>query len=46
MRGLEGLWIDLHRTYGMYLFVGETIEVSHWLDAGFEVGAGFQARYP
>jgi hypothetical protein len=46
VRGLEGLWIDLHRTYGMYLFVGETIEVAHWLDAGFEVGAGFQARYP
>jgi hypothetical protein len=46
VRGLEGLWIDFHKTYGMYLFVGETIEVAHWLGAGFEVGAGFQARYP
>lgn len=46
VRGLEGVWVDLHRTYGMYLFVGETLEMARWLDAGFEVGAGFQGRYP
>ena len=46
VRGLEGVWVDLHRTYGMYLFVGETLEMARWVDAGFEVGAGFQGRYP
>lgn len=46
VRGLEGLWVDLHRTYGMYLFVGETLTMARWIDASFEVGAGFQMRYP
>lgn len=46
VRGLEGVWVDLHRSYGMYLFVGETLEFSRWVDAGFEAGIGFQARYP
>lgn len=46
VRGLEGLWVDLHRTYGMYVYVGETLEMARWVDAGFEVGAGFQGRYP
>jgi hypothetical protein len=46
VRGLEGLWIDLHRSYGMYLFFAETIEMARWVDAGFEIGAGFQGRYP
>lgn len=46
LRGLEGLWVDLHRAYGMYVFVGETLEMARWMDASFEIGAGFQARYP
>jgi hypothetical protein len=46
VRGIEGLWIDLHRSYGLYFYVGETIEFSRWLSGGFEVGAGFQGRYP
>ena len=46
VRGLEGLWVDLHRSYGMYVFVGETLEMARWLDASFEIGAGFQGRYP
>jgi hypothetical protein len=46
VRGLEGLWIDLHRAYGMYLYVGETLTMARWIDASFEVGAGFQMRYP
>ena len=45
-RGLEGVWVDLHRSYGMYLYVGETLEMARWIDAAFEVGAGFQGRYP
>jgi len=46
VRGLEGFWIDLHRAYGVYVFVGETLEFSRWLSFGFEAGVGFQGRYP
>jgi hypothetical protein len=46
VRGLQGLWVDLHHTAGMYLYVGETLEMARWLDASFEIGVGFQARYP
>ena len=43
---LEGLWIDLHRTYGFYIYAGETATFSRWLEAQLEGGIGFQARYP
>jgi len=46
VRGLEGFWIDLHRAYGVYVYVGETLEFSRWLSASFEAGIGFQGRYP
>jgi len=46
VRGIEGLWIDLHRSYGLYFYVGETLEFSRWLSASFEAGVGFQGRYP
>ena len=46
VRGIEGFWIDLHRSYGLYLYVAETIEFSRWLSGGFEAGVGFQGRYP
>ena len=46
IRGIEGFWIDLHRTYGLYFFVGETLEFSRWMSASFEAGVGFQGRYP
>ncbi|HSD88561.1 MAG TPA: hypothetical protein VLB44_13630 [Kofleriaceae bacterium] len=46
LKGIEGFWIDLHRTYGIYLFVGETLEFKRWLSASFEGGLGFQGRYP
>ncbi|HSN24791.1 MAG TPA: hypothetical protein VLT45_00855 [Kofleriaceae bacterium] len=45
-RGLQGIWLDVHKTYGMYAFVGETLEFVRWIDAGFEAGVGFQGRYP
>ena len=45
-RGIEGYWIDLHRTYGIYFFVAETLEFSRWLSFSFEGGVGFQGRYP
>jgi hypothetical protein len=46
LRGIEGLWIDLHRAYGLYFYVGETLGFSRWLSASFEAGVGFQGRYP
>jgi len=46
VRGIEGFWIDLHRAYGLYFYVGETLEFSRWLSAAFEAGIGFQGRYP
>jgi hypothetical protein len=52
LRGLEGIWIDLHKTYGFYFYLGETAQFlkwaggSRWLDVEFEAGVGFQGRYP
>ncbi len=46
VRGLEGYWIDVHRAYGFYFYVGETAEFSRWLYAELEAGVGFQGRYP
>jgi hypothetical protein len=46
VRGIEGYWIDLHKSYGLYFFVAETLEFSRWLSASFEGGVGFQGRYP
>ena len=46
VRGLEGFWIDLHRSYGIYFYVGETAEFARWLYADFEGGFGIQGRYP
>lgn len=46
LRGIQGFWIDLHRAYGIYFYVGETIEFSRWLSFSFEAGVGFQGRYP
>jgi hypothetical protein len=46
VRSMEGLWIDLHRTYGFYLYIGETAEFARWLAGEFEGGIGFQGRYP
>jgi len=46
VRGIEGFWIDLHRSYGFYFWIAETFEVRRWLSFAFEGGIGFQGRYP
>lgn len=46
LRGLQGYWIDFHRTYGIYVYVGETIGFTPWLEGGIEGGFGIQGRYP
>jgi hypothetical protein len=45
-RSIEGVWIDVHRTYGFYFFIGETAGFTPWLEGDFEGGFGFQGRYP
>jgi hypothetical protein len=46
VRNMTGLWIDLARSYGFYVFVGETATVARWLRFELEAGVGFQGRYP
>ena len=46
VRGIEGFWIDLHRSYGFYFWIAETAEFRRWLSFSFEGGIGFQGRYP
>lgn len=46
VRNMSGLWIDLDRSYGFYVFVGETATFSRWLRFELEAGVGFQGRYP
>jgi hypothetical protein len=46
VRGIEGFWIDLHRSYGFYFWIAETFEARRWLSFAFEGGIGFQGRYP
>jgi len=45
-RGLEGFWLDLHHSYGIYFYVAESAEFSRWFLGTFEGGVGFQGRYP
>ena len=46
LRSLEGYWIDFHRTYGLYVYAGETLGFTPWLAGGIEAGFGIQGRYP
>ena len=45
-RCLEGFWIDLHRAYGFYVYVGESAEFVRWIEGDVEAGIGIQGRYP
>jgi hypothetical protein len=46
LRNLSGLWFDLARAYGIYVYIGETITFSRWLKFEGEAGVGIQGRYP
>ncbi|MEO8700090.1 MAG: hypothetical protein ABI867_08605 [Kofleriaceae bacterium] len=45
LRNLSGLWFDLDKAYGVYLFIGETATFSRWLRFELEGGVGIQGRY-
>jgi hypothetical protein len=46
VRNVNGLLLDLHRTFGVYLFVGETIGFLRWLRFEMDGGLGLQIRFP
>jgi hypothetical protein len=46
VRANEGYWIDFHRSFGGYVFIGESVEFARWLSADFVFGIGIQGRYP
>lgn len=45
VRNMSGVWFDLDRAYGFYVFVGETATVARWLRFELEGGIGLQGRY-
>jgi len=46
LRNVNGLMIDVHRAYGFYVHVGETLGFRRWLWGELELGIGVQGRYP
>lgn len=45
VRNLSGVWFDLDRAYGFYVFIGETATFSRWLRFELEGGVGIQGRF-
>ena len=45
VRNLNGLWFDIERAYGFYVYAGETLTFGRWLRAELELGAGVSARF-
>ncbi|MEJ7604170.1 MAG: hypothetical protein WKG01_40270, partial [Kofleriaceae bacterium] len=45
VRNLSGLWFDLDRGYGFYVFIGETATFTRWMRFELEAGIGVQGRY-
>ncbi len=46
IRNVNGLQLDLHRTFGVYLMFGEEVSWRRWLRFEIEAGLGVQARFP
>ena len=46
VRNMSGVWIDLARSYGFYVYAGSTATFARWLRFELEAGIGFQGRYP
>lgn len=45
LRNLSGVWFDLDRAYGFYLFAGPTASFARWFRFELEAGIGLQGRY-
>ena len=46
VRNINGLQLDLHRTFGVYVLFGEEVSFRRWLRFEIEAGLGVQARFP
>jgi hypothetical protein len=46
IRNQNGLLIDLHRTFGMYVYFGETLSFVRFMRFEIDGGLGLQARFP
>jgi hypothetical protein len=46
VRNVNGLQLDLHRTFGIYVMFGEEVSWRRWLRFEIEAGLGIQARFP
>jgi hypothetical protein len=46
VRNVNGLLIDFHRTFGVFVHFGETIGFRRWLRFEMDAGVGIQGRYP
>jgi hypothetical protein len=46
IRNVNGLLIDLHRTFGVYVHFGETLSFVRWMRFEIDGGVGMQARFP
>lgn len=45
VRNLTGIWFDLDRAYGFYLYAGPTASFARWFRFELEGGIGIQARF-
>lgn len=45
-RNVNGILVDLHRTFGVYAHFGETVGFVRWLRFEMTGGIGLQARFP
>lgn len=46
VRNLNGVQFDVHRTFGILVYVGEAVGFKRWLSFALEAGVGVQARFP
>jgi hypothetical protein len=46
LRNVNGILVDLHRTFGIYGHFGETIGFVRWLRFEMDAGIGMQVRFP
>jgi hypothetical protein len=46
LKNVNGILVDLHRTFGIYGHVGETVSFVRWLSFELDFGIGMQVRFP
>ncbi|MCA9674247.1 MAG: hypothetical protein H6708_21950 [Kofleriaceae bacterium] len=46
VRNVNGLQLDLHPSYGLYVYIGEELGLKRWMWFTGEFGIGIQGRYP